>query len=53
MIRSVRRWAYEALNDERGVQFVAMATPDDIRMNAEYLRLADAYVEVSRVKIGP
>ncbi|KAI9780799.1 MAG: acetyl-coenzyme-A carboxylase [Peltula sp. TS41687] len=46
MIRSVRRWAYTALNDERGIQFVAMATPDDISMNAEYLRLADAYVEV-------
>ncbi|CEP61144.1 acetyl-CoA carboxylase ACC1 LALA0_S02e07712g [Lachancea lanzarotensis] len=45
-IRSVRKWAYETFGNERAVQFVAMATPEDLEANAEYLRMADQYVEV-------
>ncbi|QLG70770.1 hypothetical protein HG535_0A07120 [Zygotorulaspora mrakii] len=45
-IRSVRKWAYETFGNERAVQFVAMATPDDLEANAEYIRMADQYVEV-------
>ncbi|KAJ3061199.1 acetyl-coenzyme-A carboxylase [Quaeritorhiza haematococci] len=45
-IRSIRRWAYETLGDERAIQFVAMATPEDLDVNAEYIRMADQYVEV-------
>lgn len=34
------------LGDERAIQFVAMATPEDLKANAEYIRLADSFVEV-------
>jgi hypothetical protein len=30
-IRSIRRWAYEVLGDERAIKFVVMATPEDLR----------------------
>ncbi|CCC70019.1 hypothetical protein NCAS_0D04380 [Naumovozyma castellii] len=45
-IRSVRKWAYETFGNERTIQFVAMATPEDLEANAEYIRMADQYVEV-------
>ncbi|KAF2276297.1 acetyl-CoA carboxylase [Westerdykella ornata] len=45
-IRSVRKWAYEQFGDERAIQFTVMATPDDLQANAEYIRMADEYVEV-------
>ncbi|KAK3050680.1 acetyl-coenzyme-A carboxylase [Extremus antarcticus] len=45
-IRSVRKWAYETFGDERAIQFTVMATPDDLAANADYIRLADQYVEV-------
>ena len=32
--------------DERAVSFVVMATPDDMRANAEYIRMADEVVDV-------
>lgn len=38
--------AYETFGDEKAVQFVVMATPDDLKVNAEYIRMADQYVEV-------
>lgn len=43
---SMRQWAYMELGDERAIKFVAMATPEDIKANAEFIRLADSYVEV-------
>lgn len=46
-IRSVRKWAYETFGDERAIQFTVMATPEDLGANAEYIRMADQYVEVS------
>merc|ERR1712151_550714 len=45
-ILSMRQWAYMELGDERAVQFVAMATPEDLKANAEFIRLADSFVEV-------
>lgn len=45
-IRSVRKWAYETFGNDRLIQFVAMATPEDLEANAEYIRMADQYVEV-------
>lgn len=48
MIRSVRKWAYETFGDERAIQFTVMATPEDLQANADYIRMADQYVEVSR-----
>jgi hypothetical protein len=30
-IRSIRKWAYETFGDERAIQFVVMATPEDLR----------------------
>ncbi|KAJ8315639.1 LOW QUALITY PROTEIN: hypothetical protein KUTeg_007789 [Tegillarca granosa] len=46
-MRSVRRWAYEIFRNERAVRFVAMVTPEDLKANAEYIRLADQYVPVT------
>ncbi|KAK6358447.1 acetyl-coenzyme-A carboxylase [Orbilia blumenaviensis] len=45
-IRSVRKWAYETFGDERAIQFTVMATPEDLKANADYIRMADKYVEV-------
>ena len=45
-ILSMRQWAYMELGDERAIQFVAMASPEDIKANAEFIRLADSFVEV-------
>lgn len=45
-MRSVRKWAYETFDNERIIEFVAMATPDDFKANAEYIKLADRVVEV-------
>jgi acetyl-CoA carboxylase/biotin carboxylase 1 len=42
----VRKWAYETFGDERAIQFTVMATPEDLQANAEYIRMADQYVEV-------
>ncbi|KAL2005413.1 hypothetical protein VTN00DRAFT_2624 [Thermoascus crustaceus] len=45
-IRSVRKWAYETFGNERAIQFTVMATPEDLQANADYIRMADQYVEV-------
>ncbi|KAF4119397.1 acetyl-CoA carboxylase / biotin carboxylase 1 [Geosmithia morbida] len=45
-IRSVRKWAYEVFGDERAIHFTVMATPEDLQANADYIRMADHYVEV-------
>lgn len=45
-IISMRQWAYNVLGDERAIEFVAMATRDDLNANAEFIRLADTFVEV-------
>ncbi|KAH9518467.1 hypothetical protein Btru_016869 [Bulinus truncatus] len=45
-MRSVRRWAYEMFRNERAIKFVVMVTPEDLKANAEYIRMADQYVPV-------
>ncbi|KAG2485379.1 hypothetical protein HYH03_015868 [Edaphochlamys debaryana] len=45
-MRSVRSWASQALGAARAVALVALATPDDMRVNAEHIALADQFVEV-------
>jgi acetyl-CoA carboxylase / biotin carboxylase 1 len=45
-IRSMRRWAYSTFKKLDAIKFVVMATPEDIKANAEYIRLADELIEV-------
>jgi len=45
-ILSMRQWAYMEFGDENAIKFVAMATPEDLKANAEFIRLADSFVEV-------
>ncbi|XP_057502237.1 acetyl-CoA carboxylase 1-like [Actinidia eriantha] len=45
-IRSVRTWAYETFGTEKAILLVAMATSEDMRINAEHIRIADQFVEV-------
>ncbi|KAJ3006161.1 UNVERIFIED_CONTAM: acetyl-coenzyme-A carboxylase, partial [Siphonaria sp. JEL0065] len=45
-IRSIRRWSYETFGDDHAISFTVMATPEDLKVNAEYIRMADQYVEV-------
>lgn len=44
---SRRTWAYETFGEERCIQLFCMATPDDMRANAEHIRMADGFVEVA------
>ncbi len=34
------------IGDERAIEFVALATRDDLNANAEFIRLADTFIEV-------
>ena len=46
-IRSIRRWAYEHFTSaEKTIKFVVMVTPEDLKANAEYIKLADYVVQV-------
>ncbi|EOA39468.1 hypothetical protein CARUB_v10008063mg [Capsella rubella] len=45
-IRSIRTWAYQTFGTEKAILLVAMATPEDMRINAEHIRIADQFVEV-------
>jgi acetyl-CoA carboxylase/biotin carboxylase 1 len=45
-IMSIRQWAYKEFGDERIIQFIVMATPDDLAANAEFIRRADDFIEV-------
>lgn len=31
-MRSVRRWAYELFGNDKAIRFVAMVTPEDLRV---------------------
>ena len=46
----MRKWAYSELGIENALQFICMATPEDLAANAEYILLAD---EVTEVPGGP
>lgn len=45
-IRSIRQWCYDTFGTDRAVEFTVMATPEDLKVNADYIRMADRYVEV-------
>lgn len=45
-IRSVQDWAYKLFGNEHAVAIVAMATPEDMRVDAEHIKMADQFVEV-------
>ncbi|KAL9247543.1 hypothetical protein vseg_020966 [Gypsophila vaccaria] len=45
-IRSIRTWAYETFGSEKAITLIAMATPEDMRINAEHIQIADQFVEV-------
>ena len=45
-MRNVRTWAYETFGTEKAILLVAMVTPEDMRINAEHIRIADQFVEV-------
>ena len=40
-IRSIRRWSYENFSNDEAIKFVAMVTPEDLKGNAEYIKMAD------------
>ena len=49
-MRSIRRWSYENFpSKERAIKFVVMVTPEDLKANAEYIKMAD---QVCSVKGG-
>lgn len=45
-MRSLHHWAYETFRNEKALRFIAMATEEDLRANAEYIKMADHYVKV-------
>lgn len=45
-IRSIRKWAYETFGDDRAIEFTVMATLEDLKVNADYIRMAEQYVQV-------
>jgi acetyl-CoA carboxylase/biotin carboxylase 1 len=45
-IRSLRLWEYETFRTHDILHIVCMATEDDLKANAEYIRLADEFVTV-------
>uniref|UniRef100_A0A0D9WEQ7 Uncharacterized protein n=1 Tax=Leersia perrieri TaxID=77586 RepID=A0A0D9WEQ7_9ORYZ len=45
-MRSVRTWANDTFGSEKAIQLIAMATSEDLRINAEHIRIADQFVEV-------
>eukprot|EP00405_Crypthecodinium_cohnii_P020766 CAMPEP_0206482608 /NCGR_PEP_ID=MMETSP0324_2-20121206/38966_1 /ASSEMBLY_ACC=CAM_ASM_000836 /TAXON_ID=2866 /ORGANISM="Crypthecodinium cohnii, Strain Seligo" /LENGTH=2089 /DNA_ID=CAMNT_0053960569 /DNA_START=18 /DNA_END=6287 /DNA_ORIENTATION=- len=45
-IMSMRQWSFLELGSQSELEFIAMASKDDLQANAEFIRLADSYVEV-------
>lgn len=45
-MRSIRTWALETFGTEKAILLVAMATPEDLKINAEHIRIADQFLEV-------
>ena len=45
-ILSLRQWSYLELGSDSVFEFVVMATLEDLEANAEFIRLANTYVEV-------
>jgi acetyl-CoA carboxylase/biotin carboxylase 1 len=45
-IMSIQKWAYKTFGDEHAVEFVVMASAEDLAANAEFIRRADDFIEV-------
>ncbi|KZV28923.1 hypothetical protein F511_13718 [Dorcoceras hygrometricum] len=45
-IHSIRSWAYQTFGTDKAMFLVAMATPEDMKMNAQHVRAADQFVPV-------
>ncbi|RNF18848.1 acetyl-CoA carboxylase [Trypanosoma cruzi] len=45
-IDSIRSWLYEHIGDSEAIEFVVMATPEDLNASAEFISLADFHVAV-------
>ncbi|KPA74560.1 putative mitochondrial acetyl-CoA carboxylase [Leptomonas pyrrhocoris] len=45
-IDSIRSWTYEHMGDSEAVQFIVMATPEDLKANAEFISMADQHIPV-------
>ena len=49
-IRSIRKFSFDTFSDEKAILkailFVVMATPEDLKANAEYILMADEVVDV-------
>jgi len=45
-IMSMRQWAFLELGSSSELEFIVMASKDDLEANAEFIRLADGFVEV-------
>lgn len=46
-MRSISTWALETFGTEKAILLVAMVVPEDLRINAEHIIIADQFVEVS------
>ena len=44
-IRSIRAYSHQMLGHDRAITLIAMATPEDLGVNAEHVRLADFFVD--------
>jgi acetyl-CoA carboxylase/biotin carboxylase 1 len=45
-IQYIHQWCYESFGTKRAVEFTVMATPENLKVNADYICMADRYVEV-------
>lgn len=45
-IMSMKHWVYLTVGDLSAIEILAMATPEDLSANADYIRQADDFVEV-------
>ena len=45
-IMSMRQWAFLEFGSGSVLEFVAMASVEDLAANMDYIRLADSFVEV-------
>jgi len=49
-IMSIRKWAYKTFGDEAAIEFIAMASAEDLAANAEFIRYEQALVSLKLKK---
>lgn len=45
-MKSISKWAFDKFGDENMIEFVVMATPEDLVCNSEFIRMADVVIHV-------